>query len=141
MLLYGASILYGVTGSTTYATIAATATCRKWRTNIGLTFGLVFVLVGLAFKVAAVPFHMWTPDVYQGAPTPVTAFFAGAPKIAAMALLLRFTQAALRGRAPMAADHHFPLHRLDVLGLLRRSDSRTSNGCSLTRRSVTSASR
>jgi NADH-quinone oxidoreductase subunit N len=63
--------------------------------NIGLTVGLVFVLVGLSFKVAAVPFHMWTPDVYQGAPTPVTAFFAGAPKVAAMALILRFTQAAL----------------------------------------------
>jgi NADH-quinone oxidoreductase subunit N len=100
MLLYGASMLYGVTGSTTYAMIAATATMPEMGTNIGLTFGLVFVLVGLAFKVAAVPFHMWTPDVYQGAPTPVTAFFAGAPKIAAMALLLRFTQAALPGIAP-----------------------------------------
>jgi NADH-quinone oxidoreductase subunit N len=100
MLLYGASILYGVTGSTSYATIAATASLPEMATNVGLTFGLVFVLVGLAFKVAAVPFHMWTPDVYQGAPTPVTAFFAGAPKIAAMALLLRFTQAALPGVAP-----------------------------------------
>jgi NADH-quinone oxidoreductase subunit N len=69
-------------------------------TNIGLTFGLVFVLVGIAFKIAAVPFHMWTPDVYQGAPTPVTAFFAAAPKVAAMALLLRFTQAAIPGVAP-----------------------------------------
>ncbi|RUP10094.1 NADH-quinone oxidoreductase subunit NuoN [Hyphomicrobium sp.] len=97
MLLYGASMLYGVTGSTSYATIAAAAKMPEMATNIGLTFGLVFVLVGLAFKVAAVPFHMWTPDVYQGAPTPVTAFFAGAPKIAAMALLLRFTQAALPG--------------------------------------------
>lgn len=100
MLLYGASMLYGVTGSTSYATIAAAATLPEMSTNIGLTFGLVFVLVGLAFKIAAVPFHMWTPDVYQGAPTPVTAFFAGAPKIAAMALLLRFTQAALPGVAP-----------------------------------------
>ncbi|WP_045835625.1 NADH-quinone oxidoreductase subunit NuoN [Hyphomicrobium sp. 99] len=97
MLLYGASMLYGVTGSTSYATIAAAANMPEMATNIGLTVGLVFVLVGLAFKVAAVPFHMWTPDVYQGAPTPVTAFFAGAPKIAAMALLLRFTQAALPG--------------------------------------------
>jgi NADH-quinone oxidoreductase subunit N len=100
MLLYGASMLYGVTGSTSYATIAAVAKIPEMATNIGLTFGLVFVLVGLAFKIAAVPFHMWTPDVYQGAPTPVTAFFAGAPKIAAMALLLRFTQAALPGIAP-----------------------------------------
>ena len=100
MLLYGASMLYGVTGSTSYATIAAAAKMPEMATNIGLTFGLVFVLVGLAFKIAAVPFHMWTPDVYQGAPTPVTAFFAGAPKIAAMALLLRFTQAALPGIAP-----------------------------------------
>ncbi|MET1047610.1 MAG: NADH-quinone oxidoreductase subunit NuoN [Hyphomicrobium sp.] len=100
MLLYGASILYGVTGSTSYATIAAAAKMPEMASNIGLTFGLVFVLVGLAFKIAAVPFHMWTPDVYQGAPTPVTAFFAGAPKIAAMALLLRFTQAALPGIAP-----------------------------------------
>ncbi len=99
MLLYGASMLYGVTGSTSYATIAAAAKMPEMATNIGLTFGLVFVLVGLAFKIAAVPFHMWTPDVYQGAPTPVTAFFAGAPKIAAMALLLRFTQAALPGIA------------------------------------------
>ncbi len=100
MLLYGASMLYGVTGSTSYVTIAAAAKMPEMATNIGLTFGLVFVLVGLAFKIAAVPFHMWTPDVYQGAPTPVTAFFAGAPKIAAMALLLRFTQAALPGIAP-----------------------------------------
>jgi NADH-quinone oxidoreductase subunit N len=100
MLLYGASMLYGVTGSTSYATIAAAAKMPEMATNVGLTFGLVFVLVGLAFKIAAVPFHMWTPDVYQGAPTPVTAFFAGAPKIAAMALLLRFTQAALPGIAP-----------------------------------------
>ena len=99
MLLYGASMLYGVTGSTSYATIASAASMPEMASNIGLTFGLVFVLVGLAFKVAAVPFHMWTPDVYQGAPTPVTAFFAGAPKIAAMALLLRFTQAALPGIA------------------------------------------
>ncbi|HET6389493.1 NADH-quinone oxidoreductase subunit NuoN [Hyphomicrobium sp.] len=99
MLLYGASMLYGVTGSTSYATIASAASMPEMASNIGLTFGLVFVLVGLAFKVAAVPFHMWTPDVYQGAPTPVTAFFAGAPKIAAMALLLRFTQVALPGIA------------------------------------------
>jgi NADH-quinone oxidoreductase subunit N len=95
MLLYGASLLYGVTGSTGYAAIAAAAKAPDMVANIGLTVGLVFVLVGLSFKIAAVPFHMWTPDVYQGAPTPVTAFFAGAPKVAAMALILRFSQSAL----------------------------------------------
>ncbi|MFT3731498.1 MAG: NADH-quinone oxidoreductase subunit NuoN [Hyphomicrobium sp.] len=99
MLLYGASIIFGVTDSTSYATIASAVQMQGMTSNIGLTFGLVFVLVGIAFKIAAVPFHMWTPDVYQGAPTPVTAFFAGAPKIAAMALLLRFTQAAMPGIA------------------------------------------
>ena len=95
MLLYGASLLYGVTGSTGYAAIAAAAQAEGMAANLGLIVGLVFVMVGLAFKISAVPFHMWTPDVYQGAPTPVTAFFAGAPKVAAMALLLRFTQSAL----------------------------------------------
>lgn len=100
MLLYGASMLYGVTGSTSYTTIADVVKMPDMVANIGLTFGLVFVMVGIAFKIAAVPFHMWTPDVYQGAPTPVTAFFAGVPKVAAMALLLRFTQAAFPGFAP-----------------------------------------
>ena len=95
MLLYGASLLYGVTGSTGFAQIAAAAKADGMASNLGLIVGLVFVMVGLAFKVSAVPFHMWTPDVYEGAPTPVTAFFAGAPKVAAMALMLRFTQAAL----------------------------------------------
>ncbi len=95
MLLYGASLLYGITGSTGYVEIAAAAKADGMSANIGLIAGLVFVMVGLAFKVSAVPFHMWTPDVYEGAPTPVTAFFAGAPKVAAMALLLRFTQSGL----------------------------------------------
>jgi NADH-quinone oxidoreductase subunit N len=95
MLLYGASLLYGVTGSTGYEAIAAAVKADGMGANLGLITGLVFVLVGLAFKISAVPFHMWTPDVYEGAPTPVTAFFAAAPKVAAMALLLRFTQAAL----------------------------------------------
>ena len=99
MLLYGASLLYGVTGGTSYAVIAAASKAAGVLANLGLITGIVFVLVGLAFKVSAVPFHMWTPDVYQGAPTPVTAFFAAAPKVAAMALLLRFTQAALPGAA------------------------------------------
>ena len=99
MLLYGASMVYGVTGSTGYGAIATAIKADGMTQNIGLIVGLVFVLVGLAFKISAVPFHMWTPDVYEGAPTPVTAFFAGAPKVAAMALLIRFTQGAL----PVAA--------------------------------------
>lgn len=87
MLLYGASLIYGFTGTTSFAEIA-----QHLNTNgagIGLVFGLVFLIAGLAFKISAVPFHMWTPDVYEGAPTPVTAFFAAAPKVAAMALITR----------------------------------------------------
>ena len=89
MLLYGASLIYGFTGSIDLAVIATVAQGQPAAQNIGLIVGLVFLLVGLAFKVGAVPFHMWTPDVYEGAPTPVTAFFAAAPKLAAMALLVR----------------------------------------------------
>jgi NADH-quinone oxidoreductase subunit N len=89
MLLYGASLIYGFTGSTSFPVIAKVATAATATQNIGLIFGLVFIMVGLAFKVSAVPFHMWTPDVYEGAPTPVTAFFAAAPKMAAMALFVR----------------------------------------------------
>src|SRR5215218_10225976 len=81
MLLYGSSLIYGFTGTVSFAGIAAAAKTG----NVGLVFGLVFLLAGLCFKVSAVPFHMWTPDVYEGAPTPVTAFFASAPKVAAMA--------------------------------------------------------
>lgn len=86
-LLYGASLLYGLSGSTQFAAIAAYAQTQG--DSLGLIFGLVFLLAGLAFKISAVPFHMWTPDVYDGAPTPVTGFFAVAPKLAAMALLAR----------------------------------------------------
>jgi NADH-quinone oxidoreductase subunit N len=89
MLLYGASLIYGFTGSIDFSVIASVAQGQPAAQNIGLIVGLVFVLVGLAFKIGAVPFHMWTPDVYEGAPTPVTAFFAAAPKLAAMALLVR----------------------------------------------------
>ncbi len=88
MLLYGMSLVYGFTGQTSFTAIAA-ALSGPGAASIGLIFGLVFVLAGLAFKIAAVPFHMWTPDVYEGSPTPVTAFFAAAPKVAAMALFLR----------------------------------------------------
>ncbi len=87
MLLYGASLVYGFTGTTGFPQIAAALTATG--SSLGLIFGLVFIMAGLAFKVSAVPFHMWTPDVYEGAPTPVTAFFAAAPKMAAMALFIR----------------------------------------------------
>src|SRR6201987_1389742 len=95
MLLYGASLVYGFTGTVSFAGIAAAAKVG----NIGLVFGLVFLLAGLCFKVSAVPFHMWTPDVYEGAPTPVTAFFASAPKVAAMAVFVRATMTAFPGIA------------------------------------------
>ncbi len=86
MLLFGISLIYGFTGATGFETIAATLADED---SFGVIVGLVFVLAGLAFKVSAVPFHMWTPDVYEGAPTSVTALFAIVPKIAAMALLMR----------------------------------------------------
>jgi NADH-quinone oxidoreductase subunit N len=93
MLLYGASLIYGFTGTIGFAGIAAAAKTG----SIGIVFGLVFLLAGLCFKVSAVPFHMWTPDVYEGAPTPVTAFFASAPKVAAMAVFTRATLTAFPG--------------------------------------------
>jgi NADH-quinone oxidoreductase subunit N len=88
MLLYGASMIYGFAGSTGFAALA-THFQAAGAATIGVIVGIVFIVAGLAFKVAAFPFHMWTPDVYEGAPTPVTAFFASAPKFAAMALFLR----------------------------------------------------
>jgi NADH-quinone oxidoreductase subunit N len=100
MLLYGASLIYGFTGSTGFAAIATAAQATGAGQNIGLIIGLVFLLVGLAFKISAVPFHMWTPDVYEGAPTPVAAFFAAAPKAAAIALLMRVTLGAFPGIGP-----------------------------------------
>lgn len=86
LLLYGASLIYGFAGSMRFVDIAAFATANP---GPGLIFGLVFLICGLAFKVSAAPFHMWTPDVYEGAPTPVVALFATAPKIAAMVLIIR----------------------------------------------------
>ncbi|MDZ5696939.1 MULTISPECIES: NADH-quinone oxidoreductase subunit NuoN [Phyllobacteriaceae] len=99
MLLYGVSLVYGFTGNTGFDAIAAALSGGE--RQLGLVFGLVFVLAGLAFKISAVPFHMWTPDVYEGAPTPVTAFLAAAPKMAAMALLVRVTMGAFE---PVAFD-------------------------------------
>lgn len=87
MLLYGISLIYGFTGSTGFAAIATAI--HGGAHGLGVTFGIVFLIAGLAFKVSAVPFHMWTPDVYEGAPTPVTAYFATAAKVAALCLFLR----------------------------------------------------
>ena len=96
ILLYGISLVYGFTGTTSFAVLAPLVSLEP---SIGIVFGLVFILAGLAFKVSAVPFHMWTPDVYQGAPTPVAAFFASAPKAAAMGLLVRVAMEAFGGMA------------------------------------------
>ncbi|MEM9495047.1 MAG: NADH-quinone oxidoreductase subunit NuoN [Pseudomonadota bacterium] len=95
LLLYGASLIYGFTGSTSFEVIARIASSSDQ--NTGLLIGLVFLVSGLAFKVSAAPFHMWTPDVYEGAPTPVTAFFAAAPKLAAMALFARVMTTSFAG--------------------------------------------
>jgi len=94
MLLYGASLVYGFAGSTAYADIA---TSLNDNVSVGLTVGMVFLLSGLAFKISAAPFHMWTPDVYEGAPTPVTALFAIVPKVAAMTLIMNVTYFAFSG--------------------------------------------
>ncbi|MFN7023680.1 MAG: NADH-quinone oxidoreductase subunit NuoN [Pseudorhizobium sp.] len=99
MLLYGMSLVYGFTGNTGFDEIAAVLSAET--RSLGLVFGLVFVLAGVCFKISAVPFHMWTPDVYEGAPTPVTAFFAAGPKVAAMAILVRIVSEAFM---PVFAD-------------------------------------
>jgi NADH-quinone oxidoreductase subunit N len=99
LLLYGITLVYGYTGSVGFHEIAAALAAGP--RSIGLLFGIVFVLAGLIFKISAVPFHMWTPDVYEGAPTPVTTFLASAPKMAAMAFLVRTTVDAFQ---PAAAD-------------------------------------
>jgi NADH-quinone oxidoreductase subunit N len=98
MLLYGASLIYGFTGSVAFPQIAAAISASG--SSLGVVFGLVFIIAGLAFKVSAVPFHMWTPDVYEGSPTPVTAFFAAAPKVAAMALFIRVMVGPFAGVVP-----------------------------------------
>ncbi len=97
ILLYGISLTYGFTGTTSFDGVRVAL--GTGALSIGATFGLVFVLAGLAFKISAAPFHMWTPDVYEGAPAPVTAFFATAPKVAALALLMRVTLDAFGGQS------------------------------------------
>jgi NADH-quinone oxidoreductase subunit N len=111
LLLYGASLTYGYAGTTLFSGIIAAA---NGHAPLGLLIGLVFVLSGLAFKISAVPFHMWTPDVYEGSPTPVTAFFATAPKMAAMGLLARVMHDAFGG---ITADWQQILALLSVLSM------------------------
>ncbi len=114
MLLYGCSMIYGFTGATTFGDIANTLQGQE-KASIGLIIGIVFLSAGLAFKVSAVPFHMWTPDVYEGAPSPVTAFFATAPKVAAIALFLR---AMLEPFGGMEADWRQIIWLISVLSML-----------------------
>ena len=119
LLLYGSSLIYGYTGATLFPQIAEAV--RAHGAPIGFIFGLVFVLAGLAFKISAVPFHMWTPDVYEGSPTPVTAYFAAAAKMSAMAMVhphhpRRFP----KRRRSMAADHYCDLGCLDGARRVRR---------------------
>lgn len=113
MLLYGMSMLYGVTGSLDITEIAAYQAQQSER-SIALVFALVFLVVGLAFKLGAVPFHMWVPDVYQGAPTPVTLYIGSAPKIAAFAMVMRLLADSMGG---MVADWQGMLVILAVLSL------------------------
>ena len=100
ILLYGITLVYGFAGATDFDAIHAVLGGQSER-SLGVLFGLVFILSGLAFKISAVPFHMWTPDVYEGAPTPVAAFFSAAPKAAALGLMVRVLVGAF---GPMAVD-------------------------------------
>ncbi|MEQ3709049.1 NADH-quinone oxidoreductase subunit NuoN, partial [Tateyamaria sp.] len=111
LLLYGASLVYGYAGTTLFSGIVQVA---EEGVSLGLLFGLVFLMAGLAFKVSAVPFHMWTPDVYEGSPTPITAFFATAPKVAAMALFARVMHDAFGGAV---ADWQQIMALLSVLSM------------------------
>ena len=113
MLLYGISIIYGVTGSLNIPEIA-TSLAKESEMNIGLIFGLVFLVVGLAFKLGAVPFHMWIPDVYHGAPTTVTSYIASAPKIAGFAIIIRVL---VEGLGALQSDWQGMLIILAVLSL------------------------
>ncbi|WP_170436911.1 NADH-quinone oxidoreductase subunit NuoN [Ruegeria arenilitoris] len=113
LLLFGASLVYGFTGTTLFSGIINTV--HHGDVSVGLLFGLVLLISGLAFKISAVPFHMWTPDVYEGSPTPVTAFFATAPKVAAMALFARVLHDAFGGAI---ADWQQVIVLLSVLSML-----------------------
>lgn len=113
MLLYGASMIYGFSGSTGFSEIAASLTTGD--ISIGMTVGMVFLLSGLAFKISAAPFHMWTPDVYEGAPTPVTALFAIVPKVASITLILSVTYNAL---GEMAVQWQQILIALSVISMI-----------------------
>ncbi|KIC47093.1 NADH-quinone oxidoreductase subunit N [Ruegeria sp. ANG-S4] len=113
LLLYGASLVYGFTGTTLFSGIIQTV--QEGDVSLGLLFGLIFLISGLAFKVSAVPFHMWTPDVYEGSPTPITAFFATAPKVAAMALFARLMHDAFGG---VVKDWQQVIVLLSVLSML-----------------------
>ncbi|MEP4989748.1 MAG: NADH-quinone oxidoreductase subunit NuoN [Paracoccaceae bacterium] len=112
ILLYGASLIYGYAGTTLFSGIVQTAIHGE--VSLGLLFGLVFLISGMAFKVSAVPFHMWTPDVYEGSPTPITAFFATAPKVAAMGLFARVLHDAFGGAV---ADWSQVIALLSVLSM------------------------
>ena len=112
LLLYGASLIYGFAGSTIFTDIAVAA---QGGANTGLLFGLVFLICGIAFKVSAAPFHMWTPDVYEGAPTPVVAFFAAAPKLAAMVLFARVLANGFAGAADQWQQILIALAMISVL--------------------------
>ncbi|MCB1756580.1 MAG: NADH-quinone oxidoreductase subunit NuoN [Gammaproteobacteria bacterium] len=114
MLLYGMSMLYGATGSLGLDTISAAVSADS-QGNLAARFGLVFIIVGIAFKLGAVPFHMWLPDIYDGAPTSVTLFIASAPKIAAFAMTIRLLNDALQS---LHADWHLMLIILAVLSIV-----------------------
>jgi NADH-quinone oxidoreductase subunit N len=114
MLLYGCSLIYGFAGTTAFSVLPAVI-AKLGTAPLGLVTGLVFLIVGLAFKVAAVPFHMWTPDVYEGAPTPVTAFFAAAPKVAALALFIRVAMGPFQ---PLVADWQQVIVLLSLLSMV-----------------------
>ena len=122
ILLFGISLTYGFTGTTQFAAISA---AMHGGLTLGMIVGIVFVLAGIGFKIAAVPFHMWTPDVYEGAPTPVTLFFATAPKVGAMAMLMRVALDAFGGggaqvfRARRAGQRHPAVRRQPDLRLHR----------------------
>jgi NADH-quinone oxidoreductase subunit N len=113
LLLYGSSLVYGFAGATTFAGLAEAM--HGGEAHVGVIVGIVFVIAGLAFKVSAVPFHMWTPDVYEGAPTPITAFFSVGPKIAALCLFLRVLVGPF---APMIEEWQQVILLISILSML-----------------------